>query len=361
MSNQTEQMVLTLDAGGTTFSFSSVNHLLEISEPLVLSAEATNLPRCLEQIVFGFETIQKKMDQQPSAISFAFPGPADYTHGVIGDLGNLPAFRGGVPLASFLENHFQVPVFINNDGNLFAYGEARAGFLDQVNRQLRNLGETRQYKNLLGITIGTGFGAGIVINGKMIVGDTSAAGEIWLLRQKNNSNLNVEEAVSIRGIRRNYQQLTGLSDDLIPSPKDLFLIAEGQMTGNQWAAKKSFEQMGEVLGDALANAVTLIDGAMVIGGGLSGAAKFFMPAVMSELNGRIGDHVRLESTVYYLEDSNQQELFYKNNDISLEFSGLKKPVTYSSKKCLPIGISQLGTSRAVALGAYYYVMDQLSN
>ncbi len=60
------------------------------------------------------------------AISFAFPGPADYIHGIIGDLPNFPAFRGGIALGPYLEERFGMPVFINNDGNLFAYGEAIA-------------------------------------------------------------------------------------------------------------------------------------------------------------------------------------------------------------------------------------------
>jgi glucokinase len=63
------------------------------------------------------------------AISFAFPGPSDYPRGIIGDLGNLPCFRGGVALGPMLEDTFEIPVFINNDGDLFAYGEAIGGFL----------------------------------------------------------------------------------------------------------------------------------------------------------------------------------------------------------------------------------------
>ena len=49
---------------------------------------------------------------------------ADYAHGIIGDLPNFPGFRGGVALGPYLEHVFGIPVFINNDGNLFAYGEA---------------------------------------------------------------------------------------------------------------------------------------------------------------------------------------------------------------------------------------------
>jgi glucokinase len=49
--------------------------------------------------------------------------------GIIGDLENLPTFKGGVALGPMLEEIFNIPVFINNDGDLFAYGEAIAGLL----------------------------------------------------------------------------------------------------------------------------------------------------------------------------------------------------------------------------------------
>ncbi len=77
--------------------------------------------------------IRRQCHEPPVAISFAFPGPADYPAGIIGDLPNLPAFRGGVALGPMLEEKFGIPVFINNDGDLFVYGEAIAGFLPYVN------------------------------------------------------------------------------------------------------------------------------------------------------------------------------------------------------------------------------------
>ena len=94
------------------------------------------------------------------AISFAFPGPVDYPAGIVGDLGNLPGFRGGVALGPMLEDRFKLPVFINNDGDLFTYGEAICGFLPYVNERLKAAGSAKQYKNLFGVTLGTGFGAG---------------------------------------------------------------------------------------------------------------------------------------------------------------------------------------------------------
>ena len=142
-----KRIVMTLDAGGTNFVFSAIRSNEEIVEPIVLPSNGDNLERCLETMVTGFSAIKLKLPEDPVAISFAFPGPADYVNGIIGDLKNLPAFQGGVALGAFLRNKFGIPVFINNDGDLFAYGEALAGALPEVNRMLRDAGKNKMYKN----------------------------------------------------------------------------------------------------------------------------------------------------------------------------------------------------------------------
>lgn len=121
-----------------------------------------------------FHHILKLLPETPVAISFAFPGPADYEAGIIGDLPNFPAFRGGVALGPYLQDQFGLPVFINNDGNLFAYGEARTGILPEINNRLKEAGSTKRYQNIIGITLGTGFGAGVVTNGQLLLGDNAA-------------------------------------------------------------------------------------------------------------------------------------------------------------------------------------------
>ena len=68
---------------------------------------------------------------------------------------------------------FGIPVFINNDGDLFAYGEALGGALPEVNARPEKAGSAKRYKNLLGYTFGTGFGVGMVVNGELNRGDNS--------------------------------------------------------------------------------------------------------------------------------------------------------------------------------------------
>ena len=204
--DQDQRIVMTLDAGGTKFAFSAVQGGREIVAPIVLPSNGHDLPLCLRTIVEGFAQIHAGLAEKPVAISFAFPGPADYASGVIGDLANLPAFRGGVPLGPMLEDEFGLPVFINNDGDLFAFGEAIAGLLPEINEKLAAAGAPKRYKNLLGVTLGTGFGAGIVHDGHLFLGDNGAGAEIWDVRSKRHPRCPAEEDVSIRAVERVYAE-----------------------------------------------------------------------------------------------------------------------------------------------------------
>ena len=149
------RIVMTLDAGGTNFVFSAMRANRPVVASFALPSNADNLERSLANIVEGFGSVREQLAAPPVAISFAFPAPADYFNGIIVGPGNLPAYRD-VPLGPMLEDHFGLPTFINNDGDLFAYGEATAGFLPYVNGLLEKAGSPKRYRNLLGVTLGTG-------------------------------------------------------------------------------------------------------------------------------------------------------------------------------------------------------------
>ena len=218
--------VVTLDAGGTNFVFGAMRGCEFITEPLRKPSNADDLDRCLATLVEGFGEIISRLDTPPVAISFAFPGPADYPHGIIGgNLPNFPSFRDGVALGPFLEMKFGIPVFINNDGNLFAYGEAMVGALPRINEALAAAGSQKRYRNLLGVTFGTGFGCGVVINGELLMGDNAAGGDVWCFRNSLLPEYIVEESVSIRAVKRVYRELSG--DDTELTPKDICDIARG--------------------------------------------------------------------------------------------------------------------------------------
>lgn len=361
-----ERVVLTLDAGGTNFVFSAIKCGEEIIEPIAFPSNGHNLNMCLSSMVNGFAEVKSKLKENPAAISFAFPGPADYPNGVIGDLGNLPAFRGGVALGPMLQDAFGIPVFINNDGDLFAYGEAIGGMLPEINKELKGKGIAKKYKNLLGITLGTGFGAGIVHNNQLYQGDNSAGAEIWVTRNAFETNIFAEESISIRAIQRVYSELTNNEDNRNLTPKQIFDIAMGLQPGDVKAAKASFEQMGKVLGDVLANAITLLDCNVVIGGGLSNAYPLFAPAMMSQINGKIstynGENInRLEVKTFNLENPEESSKFYQNNPKMVKVPNSNHQVPYNWQKNVGIGLTRLGTSKAVAIGAYAFALNSINS
>lgn len=364
-SSNDQRIVMTLDAGGTNFRFSAMQSNKSVTETVAMPSNGDNLDRCLANIVEGFTRVKAKCPAPPGAISFAFPGPADYPNGIIGDLGNLPGFRGGVALGPMLEEKFGVPVFINNDGDLFVYGEAIAGFLPYVNGQLEKAGSPKRYKNLFGVTLGTGFGGGIVRNGELFIGDNSMAGEVWLLRNKLAPQMNAEEGVSIRAVRRVFAEQSGIAFDQAPEPKVIFDIGTGKQPGNKAAAREAFRRLGEVTGDAVAQALTLVDGLAVIGGGVSGSWPLFLPALVDELNstytGPAGNPFRrLASVAFNLEDPAQLGKFLKGETREIAVPGSGRKVKYDPLQRIGVGMSRLGTSEAVAIGAYAFALQKLS-
>jgi len=358
------RIVMTLDAGGTNLKFSAIRGDTLLFDPIYIPTRADDLERCLGNIVEGFTRVRAQCPAPPVAISFAFPGPADYPQGIIGDLPNLPAFRGGVALGPMLEDTFKIPVYINNDGDLFVYGEAIAGFLPYVNGLLEQAGSPKRYKNLFGVTLGTGFGGGIVRDGELFIGDNSVGGEVWLLRNKLDPTVNAEEGASIRAVRRTYAEVAKIPLDDVPEPKMIYDIGLGQAPGNQAAAVEAFRRLGEVAGDAMAQALTLVDGLAVIGGGVSGASRLFLPALIDAINDVYvkegGARLRrLIARAFNLEDPAQRQAFLQGDARTLTVPGSTRTVQYDPLQRIGVGMSRLGTSEAVSIGAYAYAIHKL--
>jgi len=363
---QKEITVLVLDAGGTNLVFKAVIDGAIQSRTITLPAQSKNLDELLLKIISGFKRINEATFHQAAAISFCFPGPADYEQGIIGNLENLPLFRGGVALKQMLENEFKIPVFINNDGDLFTLGEAIDGLLPVVNKKLLEAGVQKQYNNLLGVTLGTGFGGGIVSNGKLFTGDNSAGAEINRMVNPFDWHSSIEELLTIRGIKKLFAEEAHITFEESPEPFDIFNIGLGKAHGNRQAAITAWEKFGTVLADAIANANTLIDGLTVIGGGLSGAYPLFLPKTIEMLNRKFtradgGQFPRMEVSAYSLEDEKEVQRFlhFEQKMITIPFSN--QTIPYYEEKKTGIGISRLGTSEAVALGAYALAVDKLGS
>ena len=353
-----QRTVMTLDAGGTNFVFSAIRGNQNIVETICLPAVSDNLNGCLTVLKKGFSAVKRQLENEPVAISFAFPGPADYKNGVIGDLPNFPVFRGGVALGAFLEEEFGIPVYINNDGNLFAYGEALAGILPSINEELKAAGNPKRYKNLLGITLGTGFGAGVVIDNCLLAGDNGCGGDVWIMRNKKYTDLIAEESVSIRAVRRVYGELSGEAVDNL-TPKDIYDIAEGILTGNREAAVRSFDELGEMAGAAIVSALHIVDGMVVIGGGVAGAAKYILPGMMREMRRSIStfsgrDFDCLQMEVCNLMEPDEYKKFLEDTSSWVEVPFTDKKVSYDCTKRIGVAISTLGANKAIALGAYAF-------
>ncbi len=358
-----DRTVITLDAGGTNFVFGAMRGCEYIIDPITYPSNAHDLDLCLDTMVKGFREVIGKLDEKPVAISFAFPGPADYPNGIIGGyLPNFPSFRDGVALGPMLQNEFGIPVFINNDGDLFAYGEALCGVLPELNHHLAEAGSKKRYKNLLGYTFGTGFGVGVVVNGQLNRGDNSCV-ETFCLPHKTKEGVIVEDGVSVRAIKRVYAEASGDYGHNL-EPKDICEIADGKREGNQEAARMAFAEFGETAGDAMAVAAQLIDSIIVIGGGITAAGRWIMPSLLKELRSNFstlgGESVRrVQMEVFNLDDPAEFEQFAKGNVKTINVRGTNLSVEYDDMKRIGVIFSKLGASKAISVGAYSFALSKI--
>lgn len=155
-----KQAILGLDIGGTgiTAGVLADGQLVDVrsiptpakeSQEVVLETIATFIESYLHHDLLG--------------IGIGIPGLVDVKNGIVLNLSNIPSFQH-VTLRDFLVHRFGKPVAINNDANCFALG-------------VQKYGVGRPYSSLVGITLGTGVGGGIVIHGHLYSGAYSAAGE----------------------------------------------------------------------------------------------------------------------------------------------------------------------------------------
>jgi glucokinase len=121
--------------------------------------------------------------------------------------------------------------------------------------------------------------------------------------------------------------------------------------------------MGEVAGDAIAQALTLVDGLVVIGGGLSGAAPLFLPALLDAVNGvfpRGGRPLRrVVFQAFHYDDPAQREVFLRGEPRQLRVPRSDRTIVYDALQRTAIGLTRLGTSEAVSLGAYAFALRRL--
>ena len=201
------------------------------------------------------------------ALGVGTPGPADKSGRIAKVAINLSGWQD-VPLADWLEAQTGLPTTVANDANCAGLGEAW-------------FGAGKDYQNLIMLTLGTGVGGAIILNGHLFTGHLGAAAELGLITLNfdgpvcnSGNNGSLEQYGSIQAIRR----MTG------KEPAELGELAE---RGDK-PTLEFWESYGCLLGAGLASLIyVLTPEAIVIGGGISGSTKFFFPATLEEIERRV--------------------------------------------------------------------------
>ena len=123
--------------------------------------------------------------------------------------------------------------------------------------------------------------------------------------------------------------------------------------------------MGEVLGDAIGNVLTIIDGLAVIGGGIAGAYLLFCKKMINEINSSYQNsegerYQRLFVKAFNLEDKDELNTLLKGDSREITIPGSNRKILYDPFRRVGIGLSRIGTNKAVALGAYAIALKEIS-
>ncbi|MEO3706538.1 ROK family protein [Trichormus azollae] len=267
------QQVIGIDLGGTAIKLGRFTKDGNCLQSLTVDTPRPATPEAvLFAMVDAIATLTKgnaqiDPDNQTIAIGVGTPGPADAAGRVAKVAINLAGWHD-VPLADWLEAKTSKPTIIGNDANCAGLGEAW-------------LGAGRNFQNLILLTLGTGVGGAIILDGKLFVGHQGAAGELGLITLNpdgptchSGNHGSLEEHTSISAIRRR----TG------KEPAELAKLAQN---GNP-EALTFWQNYGTDLGIGLTSLIyVLTPQAVIIGGGISASFKFFLPAMQAEIEKRV--------------------------------------------------------------------------
>ncbi len=266
-----EPEVIGIDLGGTAIKLGRFRQdgtcLQSLSVATPQPATPTAVVEAMVEAITSLRSEGAQVNANHKAIGVGTPGPADAAGRIARVAINLTGWHD-VPLADMLEAKTGCPTFIANDANCAGLGEAW-------------LGAGRQFRNLILLTLGTGVGGAIILDGKLFTGHQGAGGELGLITLNpdgpmcNSGNQgSLEQYVSVQAIRRR----TG------KEPAKLGVMArEGDKS-----ALEFWESYGRDLGAGLASLIYILTPeAIVIGGGVSASAEFFFPAALAEIERRV--------------------------------------------------------------------------
>lgn len=261
-----KRFAIAMDVGGSHIT-SAIVDLIEMKvfeESLFKVSFDSNLPTA-EVMDFWENAIRTLLEKSEvgklSGIALAVPGPFDYDDGTcwIKDQDKYENFYG-LNIKDLLRERFDFdldfPIVFENDATSFGKGE--------VYKNMENLP-----KNVMAITLGTGLGACFIENGKIVSTGTTVPtnGEIWDLPYKNGI---AEDAVSLRGLLSNYQNLTGIQAN---NGLELYILA---INGDK-KALEAFHLFGEDLAEIVLPWLKSFNANMlVIGGKIANAGDLFL-------------------------------------------------------------------------------------
>ncbi len=239
-----------VDLGGTNLRVGKFSNLqlIDVSSSRV-SADAS------EEIVLNevYEAIDSFFDEDVKAIGLAVPSVVDTKKGIVYNVANIPSWKE-IHLKELFEKRYNVDVFVNNDANAFVLGEAC-------------FGKGKAYENVVGLTLGTGMGCGIVVDKKLYNGSNCGAGEIGTMKFREHT-------------LEYYTSGEFFKEELGCDGVDLYRKANN----NDRESLEAFESFGENLGEAIMVALYAYDpDIIVIGGSISKSYKFFKEAMQKKI------------------------------------------------------------------------------
>lgn len=252
-----ENLILGLDIGGTKTAVVLGSPRGEIQ----WRKQFLTRPERGFKIVFGelttnIATALRSAPKTVAAISVSIGGPLDVLKGIIKSPPNLPGWTN-IPLKKLLTERFSVPVFIEHDGNAGALAEFY-------------FGAGKGFRNIVFITMGTGFGAGLILNGQLYRGTSDTAGEIGHIRIAEDGPLCYGKAGSLEG----YGSGTGiarLAHDIYPaiwSESATVIDVYNAYKNDSTEARAVFERAGFYLGRGLAMLADTLNPERIILGGI---------------------------------------------------------------------------------------------
>lgn len=271
-----ESIVLAADLGGTNVRVAAVR-----SDGKILTRESGSTPDSnnFEELVDKFVSLARSAlanagpaEGEPAVFGIALPGAIDTAAGVVIQSPNLPEMDQ-MPFAEKLGSRLGVPVILENDANAAAIGE-------------NWLGASRGAMNSICVTLGTGVGGGVIIDGKLLRGADGAAGELGHMSVIYDGEKCgcgsfgcIEQYASATAIVRMAKEFAAefggsmmrISDELTAAD-----VYDAGVAGDA-AALAVFRKMGECLGTSLAGLVNLLNPEIiVIGGGASAGWDLFI-------------------------------------------------------------------------------------